>query len=74
MGPWGWGGGPPFPTYPHSLLWLLGKTVNHIVLEETWGVCAGQLLLRASVEGEDTPVQLRVLPALYPARSDSLAY
>lgn len=54
---------PPFPS-----------VVNHTVSGGHLGSVCRELLLRASLEGEDTLEGLRVLPALYPTRSDSWAY
>lgn len=54
---------PPFPS-----------VVNYTVSGGHLGSVCRELLLRASLEGEDTLEGLRVLSALYPTLSDSWAY
>lgn len=56
------GGGVPFLTYPHPSCGLW-ETLSIIwSLEGTWGVQAGEILLRASLEGDITSKDTRTVP------------
>lgn len=71
--PWALGGGVPFLTclHPFHGLWESCQSQGCERALDLGNMCWG-LLLRASLEEEDTPEEL--LPALYPTRSDAWAH